>query len=70
MTIFPGQPTTKVGADRFTGDAAVDQAVHVMAGISRIQARGGEILATRGGDTIQTPRGDWHWHGAAPDRFM
>lgn len=22
------------------------------------------------GDTIWTPPGEWHWHGAAPDRFM
>ena len=22
------------------------------------------------GDTIYTPPGEWHWHGAAPDRFM
>ena len=24
----------------------------------------------RAGDTVQTPAGEWHWHGAAPDRFM
>ena len=22
------------------------------------------------GDTVQTPPGEWHWHGAAPERFM
>ena len=21
-------------------------------------------------DTIYTPPGEWHWHGATPDRFM
>ena len=24
----------------------------------------------RAGDTIETPPGEWHWHGAAPDHFM
>ena len=24
----------------------------------------------RSGDTIHTPPGEWHWHGAAPDHFM
>ena len=21
-------------------------------------------------NTVHTPAGEWHWHGAAPDRFM
>ena len=24
----------------------------------------------RAGDIVDTPPGEWHWHGAAPDRFM
>ena len=35
-----------------------------------IQARGGDILEIRAGDTVYTPPGEWHWHGAAPDHFM
>ena len=35
-----------------------------------VQARGGERLEIRAGDTIVTPAGEWHWHGAAPDHFM
>jgi quercetin dioxygenase-like cupin family protein len=42
----------------------------VTEGIGRIQARGGKVLEVRPGDTIHTPPGEWHWHGAAPDRFM
>ena len=49
---------------------AVGQVVHVTDGVGRIQARGGEVLEMRAGDTIHTPAGEWHWHGAAPDRFM
>ncbi|CAI3797313.1 hypothetical protein [Pseudarthrobacter sp. MM222] len=22
------------------------------------------------GDTVYTPPGEWHWHGAAPEHFM
>ncbi len=28
------------------------------------------VIEIRAGDTIHTPPGEWHWHGAAPDRFM
>ncbi|HEU5203778.1 MAG TPA: cupin domain-containing protein [Candidatus Limnocylindrales bacterium] len=49
---------------------AVGQTVHVTEGVGRMQARGGELLAIRAGDTVYTPPGEWHWHGAAPDHFM
>jgi quercetin dioxygenase-like cupin family protein len=46
------------------------QTLHVTEGHGRIQARGGGVLKIRAGDTIHTDPGEWHWHGAAPDRFM
>ena len=49
---------------------AAGQTVHVTEGVGRIQARGGEVLEMRAGDTYTTPAGEWHWHGAAPDHFM
>ncbi|MFL5645686.1 MAG: cupin domain-containing protein [Chloroflexota bacterium] len=49
---------------------AVGQTVHVTEGVGRIQSRGQEIVEMRAGDTIVTPAGVWHWHGAGPDRFM
>ncbi len=49
---------------------AVGQTLHVTDGIGRVQSRGGEIVEVRAGDTIYTPPGEWHWHGAAPDHFM
>jgi len=49
---------------------SVGQTVHVTVGIGRIQSRGGAILEMRAGDTVHTPPGEWHWHGAAPDHFM
>ncbi len=49
---------------------ALGQTLHVLEGIGRTQARGGEVVEIRAGDTIHTPPGEWHWHGAAPDRLM
>jgi quercetin dioxygenase-like cupin family protein len=49
---------------------AVGQVVHVTEGVGRMQARGGDVLDIRAGDTILTPPGEWHWHGAAPDHIM
>ena len=46
------------------------QTLHVLDGLGRIQARGGDLLEIRPGETIVTPPGEWHWHGAAPDHFM
>lgn len=49
---------------------AVGQTLHVTEGIGLVQARGGELVVMRPGDTVYTPLGEWHWHGAAPDHFM
>ncbi|MFL5755696.1 MAG: cupin domain-containing protein [Chloroflexota bacterium] len=49
---------------------AVGQTVHVTDGVGRIQSRGEGVVEMRAGDTVVTPAGEWHWHGAAPDRFM
>lgn len=39
-------------------------------GIGRIQSRSEVFAEIRAGDTVFTPAGEWHWHGAAPDHFM
>ncbi len=49
---------------------AVGQTLHVTEGRGLIQSRGGEVVEIRPGQTIYTPPGEWHWHGAAPDHFM
>ena len=46
------------------------QTLHVTDGIGLVQARGGEVVTMRPGDTVYTPPGEWHWHGAAPSHFM
>jgi quercetin dioxygenase-like cupin family protein len=46
------------------------QTLHVTDGIGLVQSRGGELTVMKPGDTVYTPPGEWHWHGAAPDHFM
>lgn len=49
---------------------AVGQTLYVTEGLARIQPRGGKVLEVHPGETVSTEPGEWHWHGAAPDRFM
>jgi quercetin dioxygenase-like cupin family protein len=49
---------------------AVGQTLHVIDGLGLTQSWGGAILKIRTGDTIHTPPGERHWHGAAPNHFM
>jgi quercetin dioxygenase-like cupin family protein len=43
------------------------QILHVVDGVGQIQVHGAEVRPLRPGDTAVTARGEWHWHGAAPD---
>ena len=49
---------------------AVGQTVHVTEGVGLIQSRGESALEIHPGDTVFTPAGEWHWHGATADQFM
>ena len=77
--IASGEPPSRIRVSvvRFAPGArnawhahALGQTLHVTEGVGRVQARGGELLEIRAGDTIYTAPGEWHWHGAAPDHFM
>ena len=46
------------------------QTLHVTEGRGLVQSRGVDVVEVRSGDTIYTPPGEWHWHGAAPEHFM
>jgi quercetin dioxygenase-like cupin family protein len=35
-----------------------------------VQSHGGEVVVLRPGDTVYTPPGEWHWHGATGEDFM
>ncbi|WP_309146761.1 cupin domain-containing protein [Curtobacterium sp. MCPF17_003] len=49
---------------------ALGQTLHVTDGVAIIRNRSGETVVAHSGDTIHTPPGEWHWHGATSDRFM
>jgi quercetin dioxygenase-like cupin family protein len=47
------------------------QTLHVVSGVALVQSRGGgDVVEVRPGQTIYTPPGEEHWHGATPDDFM
>ncbi|MEU4383943.1 cupin domain-containing protein [Promicromonospora sp. NPDC023805] len=46
------------------------QTLHVTDGVALIGTRDGNVIRATPGQTIYTPPGEEHWHGAAPDRFM
>src|SRR6267378_232263 len=77
--IAHGEPPSRIRVNvvRFAPGArnawhahAMGQTLHVTDGVGRVQARGGDVVAIRAGDTISAAPGEWHWHGAAPDQFM
>ncbi|MFC4608371.1 cupin domain-containing protein [Streptomyces maoxianensis] len=77
--VYAGQEPSRMRANvvRFAPCArtawhthALGQTLHLTEGIGLVQSRGAEIVAMRPGDTLYTPPGEWHWHGAAPDHFM
>lgn len=66
-----------INAVRFTPGARTawhchgkGQTLAVTDGEGRVQSRGGAAVTIRAGDVVWTPADEWHWHGAAPDRYM
>lgn len=45
------------------------QTLHVTDGVGIVATRD-RVIVIRPGDTVHTPPGEEHWHGALPDRFM
>ncbi|MFI2754504.1 cupin domain-containing protein [Cellulomonas sp. P22] len=46
------------------------QSLHVTEGVARVGTRDGLVVEVQPGQTLWTPPGEWHWHGAVPDRLM
>ncbi|MGO4649473.1 cupin domain-containing protein [Nocardia sp. 2YAB30] len=46
------------------------QTICVTEGVGVVAARDGSVIIMCPGDSVWTPPGEWHWHGATPDRFM
>ncbi|AYG03463.1 (R)-mandelonitrile lyase [Gryllotalpicola protaetiae] len=49
---------------------ALGQTLHITEGVALIGTRDGTTIEAHPGDTIFTPSGEEHWHGATPDDFM
>jgi quercetin dioxygenase-like cupin family protein len=46
------------------------QIIHVTDGVLIVQQRGQDAVAVGPGESSVCPPGEWHWHGAGPDRFL
>ena len=46
------------------------QTLHGVDGVGLVVNRGGQVLLIRAGETVWTPPGEEHWHGALPDTLM
>jgi len=77
--IYQGQEPSRmvVAQVRFTPGArtnwhshAVGQTLHVTDGIGLVAARDGTVIRMRPGDTVWTPPGEEHWHGATSGNVM
>jgi len=49
---------------------ALGQTQHVTEGVGVIVTPDGWAIVMRPGDTVHTPPGERHWHGAVADQFM
>lgn len=49
---------------------ALGQTLHVASGIGLVATRDGNVIVLRAGDTVWTPPGEEHWHGASRGTFM
>jgi quercetin dioxygenase-like cupin family protein len=77
--IYRGEDPSRmvVSLVRFTPGARTDwhshalgQTLHVTDGIGLVVTRNGTVIRMRAGDTVHTPPGEEHWHGATAENFM
>jgi quercetin dioxygenase-like cupin family protein len=46
------------------------QTLHVTEGVAWMGTRDGQVIEVQPGQTVYTPPGEEHWHGATPTDFM
>jgi quercetin dioxygenase-like cupin family protein len=46
------------------------QTLYVIAGVGRVQTKGGPMREIRPGDVVWIPPGEKHWHGGSPTASM
>ncbi len=77
MTPPPGPDDMNVLGVLFSPGARTDwhshpggQVLYVVSGAGRVGTRAGETVELSPGDSLVTPPGEVHWHGAAPGSYM
>lgn len=77
ITSGTGPGAATLAAVRFSPGARTAWHVHengqtlrVTDGVGIVVSRDGQTIVMRPGDTVETPPGVWHWHGALADSFM
>ena len=68
--VFGASVTFEPGARTAWHTHPLGQTLIVTAGCGRVQRWDGEIEEIRPGDVVWFPRGEMHWHGAAPTTAM
>ena len=77
--VYRGTGVSRMRANlvRFTPSAhtawhchTMGQTLHCTDGLGLVAGRDGTVIMLRPGDTVHTPPGEWHWHGAGVDCFM
>jgi quercetin dioxygenase-like cupin family protein len=58
------------GARTFWHSHENGQILQVLAGRGLVGAQDGPVHMIRTGDTVWSPPGESHWHGAAPDSYL
>jgi quercetin dioxygenase-like cupin family protein len=78
-SVFTGDGTSQlvVGLVRFTPGARTNWHAHAngqllrcVDGVGFVGTRDGKVVRLRVGDTVWTPAGEEHWHGATADNMM
>jgi quercetin dioxygenase-like cupin family protein len=78
-SIYRGEEPSRmiVSLVRFTPGArtnwhshAVGQTLHITDGIGPVATRDGTVIQVRPGDTVHSPPGEEHWHGATAENMM
>ena len=49
---------------------ALGQTLHITEGVALVGTRDGGVVELHPGQTIYTPPGEEHWHGATPEDYM
>jgi quercetin dioxygenase-like cupin family protein len=70
MRIVAGRVAFEPGARTAWHSHPLGQTLYVIAGVGRVQSKGGPIHEIKPGDVVFIPPGEKHWHGASPTTGM